>query len=303
MPPAVEDAGPPAAEFRAALQSALAVAEPEYRLDVFCTTQTSKRSLIVFPSGVGIWDRTVEIAVPNQTRMALLQALKTSDFAAMKRQYGGKKKPGAKTKSGALRVRCSVTADIGGASKQSMQLIDGDQSAHLEGLATALLDMAEPLAPDGTSATDLSDGLQKLATGALKPESLKLRFVRLPQNKAEDGFIFGIRDGLISRQDYAPGRKIGDITSNRAQAENIETITRALLEAQIASLPVNLQAGDHFELEVDVLDHRKTVIARRFQRKAAASGADSKTDPTTDAQARLDRLLEQLVAVVATAAP
>jgi hypothetical protein len=141
----------------------------------------------------------------------------------------------------------------------------------LERLAEALLDLAAPLTEAGTGAADLGDGLSKLAAGALAPETFQLRFVALPPpGSPEAGSILRIAAGTATRQAYAPGLEIGEPVPLALDAERWAELLAVLLAADLPTLPLNLWAEGQLELEVAVLEHRQTVIARPFRRLSPA---------------------------------
>ncbi len=260
--PAIVAAGPPDG-IAGAIGEACRIGEPRFHLIVHRTDGAGERSLEVFPSGVGIWNRAVQITLSDEVRAALLGILHDRGFAAMAPSYGGQAKPGLKR--AALRVTCRVALELDGLERASAQLADGEQSAELAALADALLDLVEPLAGEGVSAAGLSDGLRKLVDGRLAAETLRVRLVRLPEGGGE-GEILSIGAGVESRKAYAPGRRIGEERVATLRSERLAAIVKALLEADVASLPVNLWSAEHVEFEVGILNHRTSVIGRDFSR-------------------------------------
>ena len=272
------------AALNAAIDARREMAEPDYRLEVLCTDKNGKRAMSVYPSGTVIWDNKTQVVLPSDARVALLDIIRERDFASMAPSYGGKAKG---PQNAALKIRCRVALDVGAATKSSIQELDGEQSPLVDGLANALLDRVEPLVAEGMTATDLNDGLQKLNGGALRPEALQLRFVQLPADKKGMGVIYSIDGGMTSRQDYAPGRKVGDPAKAVVEEATLSSVTSALLAADLGSMPVNLRAGQHVEVDVRVLGHGRTVIARNF---ALRTGADDHAAQ----QQRFDALLAEL---------
>jgi len=120
---------------------------------------------------------------------------------------------------------------------------------------------------------DLDDGLRKLAGGDLAAEVFRLRFVWLPEDG--DGEILSMGDGLESRKAYSPGRRIGDETVSELNSDRLTAVVKVLLEADVASLPVNLWSAEHVELEVAVFGHRTVVIGRDFSRLASDKESDA----------------------------
>jgi len=298
-----DDAETASAEM-AASPSAEAVAESihqardggsDFHLLAECTDDKGHRSLEAFPSGVAIWNGATQVAVTDPVRRALLDALLSRGFPTLAASYGGSDEEesaeseameaGATSRdNGALRVRCRVVFESGEVSKTSIQQANGEQSPKLLGLVAALLDLAEPLAAEGVGAADLDDGLAKLARGELAAETFTLRFVQLPENGSrQTGSILLVERGVLTRRPYAPGRELGDGESGELTHDRLAELVQKIQQAGVSSMPGNLWAADHEELEVRVLDHRATVLARPFSRLSPKDHGE--------AQKRLDALV------------
>jgi len=267
--PASATAGEPAS---AALAEAIAAAREgggPFRLRVDSLSAAGVRSLELFPSGVGIWNGRLQLRPDAALRRALLGALIEGGFPELAATYGGRL--GGSQEGAALRVIRRIELELGGLAKSSVQLAEGEQSAALERLAETLLDLAATLVPEGVGADDLSDGLAKLAAGNLAPESFTLRFVELPPpGSGEAGSILRIAAGIATRQLYAPGREIGVPVPLALDAESWAGLLEAFRTAELANLPLNLWAEGQLELEVAVLEHRRTIVARPFSRLSPA---------------------------------
>jgi hypothetical protein len=255
----------------AVLEAARGDEPPPFHLIVHRTDENGQRSFELFPSGVAVWNRRAQITLPPAVRASLLEILRKKKFADLAPSYGGKGKPGLE--GAALRITCRVALELDGLEKTSVQQADGEQSAELAALADALLDRVEPLAVNGMTADDLEDGLRKLAGGDLAPEVFRLRFLWLPDDG--DGEILLMRDGLESRKAYAPGRHIGEETTSKLTSDRLTAVIKALLAADVASLPVNLWSDELVEIEVAVFGYRTTVIGRDFSRLASDEESDA----------------------------
>jgi hypothetical protein len=160
---------------------------------------------------------------------------------------------------------------LGGLEKSSVQIMDGEQSEKLLGLARKLLDLVEPLAATGITANSIEDGLAKLVSGELAPEVLELRLVTLRDAGADRaGSILRIEGGRISRQAYAPGQAVGEVNSSVLSHSDLCRVLDALQDADFGDLPVNLVADSFTEIELGILGQRKTVVARSTFRAASA---------------------------------
>lgn len=245
----------------ATLAAARADADIPFDLRVDCTQQDSRRSLAVIGGTVAVWDNERQVRLSTKDRDALLDLLLEADFAHFAPRYG--ETPKAEKQEAPLRVSCRIHVALQGVEKASVQLLDGEQSEQLLGLARQLLDHVEPLAADGVTAASLEDALAKLADGTLAPEVLGFRFLTLPDaGDKRPGTVLRVEGGRISRQDYAPGKAVGPVRSEGLADCQLRDIIAALRDARFWELPVNLYADELTELEVHVLSQRQTVIAR-----------------------------------------
>jgi hypothetical protein len=283
-----------ASPLEAALKRARQSPEIPFRLGVLCSNREAVRRMEVYAGGTAVWAGRVQVALPREVRSALLDELLARRFDALRPSYGGKPAPVAPTAS--LRVTCRVVLAVEGVEKSSVQLAYGEQSAELAALANALLDRVQPLAARGTTARDLADGLAKIAEGTLAPELLAIRFLELPPDTpATAGSIVRLEERRLSRRDYAPGREIGAETTRELPAERVRELAATLRQAGFDGLPLNLSAESQIEVEVALLEHRKTVLARQFGRLAPA--------PAPDARARFEQVLSALRALGSALAP
>ncbi len=283
--PAARSEAPEPSALAGALAAACDAGPGAFGLRVDSTGAAGHRSLEVFPSGVAIWNGRAQLRLAPALRSALLEALLAGGFPSLEPSYGGR--PEAAPEGAALRVVRRITLEVGGLSASSVQLAEGEQSPKLERLAEALLDLVAPLAKDGTTADDLGDGLAKVAAGVLAPETFTLRFVELPPPGSETaGAILRVSQGTATRQSYAPGREIGKPVSQDLSDEQLDALLAALRAAELSTLPVNLWSDAHLELELAVLEHRRTLVARPFGRLSPESLGET--------QQRFDKLVAAL---------
>lgn len=293
LPAARSEVPEPSAVARA-IAAAREAGPGPFGLRVDSTGAAGHRSLELFPSGVAIWNGRAQLRLAPALRGALLEALLAGGFASLEPSYGGR--PGAPPERAALRVVRRVVLEIGGLSASSVQLAEGEQSPKLEGLAEALLDLVAPLAKDGITADDLGDGLAKLATGVLAPETFTLRFVELPPRASEAaGSILRLGQGTATFQSYAPGREIGEPVSHELSDKQLAAVVAALRAAELPTLPVNLWSEAHLELELAVLEHRQSLVARPFSRLSP--------EALGEAQQRFEKLVAALQELRSSLAP
>ena len=256
---------PLAADIKAAIEYGHENPGTPYHLRTNCTDDKGIRGFKLYPDGVAIWNKRIQIRVPESIRTGLLQDLLKASFYDLEPSYGGKKRL-EEPKAG-FRVSCQVWLEIGETQKLSVQQADGEQSAQLKGLAAALLNRVEPLLKDGLSARSLQDGLDKLVKGELAPQTFRLRYIELPpKGDVTSGFILRILDGTASRQAYSPGHPPGPELKAPLKHCDLIRLSTAIKAADMGGLPNNLWSDSQIELEVEILGYKKAVLARPFSR-------------------------------------
>jgi hypothetical protein len=269
----------------AALQRAAAVQGSPFHLQVNCTDQKGIRSLELYSSGTAIWNRRSQLKLPAAARTDLLNTLINQGFAQFEDSYGGRERP-AKA-AAATRISCRILIEIEDLQKSSVHKAGGEQSTMLTSLAGDLLDQGERYAHNGVTPGDLHNAIDMLSNGQLAPETLRLRFVDLPRrDNTNPGSILLLSGGEMSHQAYSPGKAIAGQKAKPIEPGQFHRLTSALQAAQITSLPGNLWSDDQLEFEIEILTHKKVVLARQFTR----------LDPKAPkpAQQRFDTLLSIL---------
>lgn len=250
-------------ELSAALGQAVKTPGSPFHLQVNCNDEKGIRSFNLFPGGVAIWNGRSQVMLPVSAQTGLLNMLLESGFPEFAPIYGGRKRTG----EAAARITCRIALEIEPWQKSSEQRSGGEQSAQMLGLAAALLDRVEPSAENGVTPASFQDALDKLADGQLAPQSLRLRFLDLPtRSYVQPGSVLRLRGGKVSRQNYSPGRAVGQQTWEPLDHEQFLKLVSALQTAQLDSLPGNLWSEDQLEFEVQVLAFKKTILARPFTR-------------------------------------
>ena len=283
--PAVAAEGNATRSFMAALQAAHEDPGTPLSMQVQCTDDKGIRSMVLYPSGVVIWNHKRQARIGSGDRVALLHLLLNADFPSFKDHYGGK--PEAEKTGAPIIVLCSIDVQANGVAKSSYQDLNGERSETFMTLAGSLLNRVEPLAAKGVGATSLADGLAKLASGDLAPEAFTLRLLHMPADDSRLGVILEVASGQFSRRDYRPGVKVGEPRYAALTKSNFKVLLAAIHSADLLNLPKNLPAADIYQLNVRVLQHEHSVRAR-----------PNNQVPSTElnqASARLERLADKLI--------
>lgn len=290
--PSAPDSRPPSvgiasrdARLRDLLERALAgggdIESLQLRVD--CRAESQLRSLQVFGNGVGILDDRVQFRLSRPAIDGLLRALARSGFPNLRDTYG-------EVEADAVTMMiCRVEVALGGVAKDVVQLAQGEQSAVLARLASHLLAACEPVARDGVRAAGLRDGLLKIASGELAPESWSVTLQRRAEKEGQppgSGYLLAITTRSASSHELGASTGGGERHELALPIEEIRALAAELAARDLPGWPANLWATDYVDLAVRVLQHETSVQARRF------AGLDAGRHP--GAQRELGEVLEML---------
>lgn len=239
----------------------------DLRIESECQDDTGRlRSVTLFGSGVGIWNRERQFSLSRERLLGLLEKVRGAGFGSMREIHGGKDDPGPAPAAWGLEMICRVRLALDGVEKQSYQLSEGRQDAGLKNLAEQILVVGEELGPSGLAAASLEDGLARIARGELASEALTLQLQRQPDDPSsrEGGWILRVEHGKaqISFHDLETGWT--DPRQVRLSRDQAATLAGRLAAAHPEDLPGNLYSSWYEDLEIRVLNRKKTLQARRF---------------------------------------
>jgi hypothetical protein len=130
-----------------------------------------------------------------------------------------------------------------------------------------LLDQVEEHTVSGITPDSLQDALEKLNSGQLAPQVLQIRFVDLSEKDGHaTGSILQISGGEFSHQAYSPGNSVTSPGWSPLNPDQYQGLLAQLQSIQLENLPGNLWSQDQSDFEIQVLGHKKLVIAKPFKR-------------------------------------
>jgi hypothetical protein len=243
----------------------------------------------VFETGVGIWNRAAQFRLTKAQIDEHLEAFRESGFAEWPSTYGGKTPPPIQQEQ-PPRVVCRVVLELDGVTKQVAQFQRGEQSNELKQLARGILDASRERGKSGVRAESLNDGLQKVATGVLAPETFRVTVNRKPRRgvpaSEAESWLLKIDRGEVTTLPRTEGKGLGESLRLEFGAEDFAKLAGQLEKADLAGLPGNLYADRYTTVLVRVLDHRVQIQARPF--------AGMTPETHGDAQERFDQALDVL---------
>lgn len=287
-------AGEPPSPLRIRADEVLAGSRPlgEVRLEAVWT-RPGKHHLVVWGSGVGLWNREKQFKLSNKEVRSLLELLVTGGYF----ELPDKPAPPWGTPAGrqpqAPQVLRAIGVKIGDLSKLVSQNNRVPKLESFDKLVGELFARCERAAAAGVAAKDLEDGLEKIASGTLAVEVLAISVSEPPlpagaSSPPADGLIVKLEEGELVRI-VQPSE--GELTETRWRPgrDEIRQVAALVREAGFSKIPGNLYRPRYVDVQVVLLNHRKNVQARPF------AGMDPAARQAE--QAALERIVRQLLGV------
>jgi hypothetical protein len=232
---------------------------------------------------VALWNNTVQLHVDAATIRQMLASFDAANFETI---------PERSPKGKFLRRRASIRAgnfereawetweyelerhnerEIIRRSNERKGIVDEqlDKEPPLTILVDSIIGTVMPLLEDGgITAASLDDGLKKIASGELAPETLSLTMLVRPEPGRDDGsggFLFKIDGARASWSEFqGEQRGFAEARTMKLSASRVRELAAKLASFDPASLPVNLYSPKYEEVSISVLNRRNSIVARQF---------------------------------------
>jgi hypothetical protein len=147
-------------------------------------------------------------------------------------------------------------------------------------LVDSIIDAVSPLVEKGGSTAEtLVEGLTKVASGLLAPETLSVMMLVKPEpgrGETPAGFVFRIDEGTASWSEFrGEQRGFADPLEVKLPVARLRDVASRLTSFDPESLPVNLYSPKYCEVTISVLNHRKSILARSFAGLTPAKHGDA----------------------------
>jgi len=240
------------------------------RLEVVDGERRDPESMVVYGSGVGIWEHDRQFQTSEKQVRKALRLLERSGFPSMPDRVKGPRPADAEEggePDATVLVRF-VTLTVGGLTKTVVQDNKAYPLESFEDLCRDLVKIFRKAARHGVEASSLDDGLAKLAAGTLAPEVLHV-LVSAPEQRAlpsqeGQGWLLTVQDGEVDARAHTLESGFGPEVRRPLTPELARQIAGWLREADISSLPQNVYDTGYTDLSVAVLGHEKSLQAREF---------------------------------------
>ncbi|HEY1251565.1 MAG TPA: hypothetical protein VGH97_10275 [Thermoanaerobaculia bacterium] len=274
----------------------------DVRVDVRWPGTGGYLSMRLYGRGVLICDGRTQRTVKKETVRGVLRDLRDGGFAGMEAHYGsagedeGEEEREREPHEGPA-LKGSIEVRLGSTAKVVQQFLVGDQSPALETLARRLLAVCRDTTSNGITASSLDDGLAKVASGVLAPETFELILNRRADGKdaaSGESFILAVEGRRATDRARPRGQKPPAPRRLLLSAADFTRLVRGLADEKVGEIPINVYADRYTELRVTVLDQSRSVLARKFLNVTPQTHGEK--------QKAFDRLYETLQALHARVA-
>lgn len=266
----------------------------EVRLEVV-GGRPNRQSLVVYGSGVGIWNQEKQfVLAPAEHKELLRRTVGAGLFEMPERP---KPERNVEPSPNAPVILRAVAVRVGELERTVAQNDRVGTLPALETLVAELFRLCERRAAGGTGAATLTEGLRKVADGKLALETLQL-VLNIPPvaasaaQKSANGVLVVLDGGVVTRTEQAPG-SAGVATTVPVTAERLRPLVKLLAGSGIETFPVNLYRERYVDLNTRVLGRARVVQARKF------AGMDPAKHRAQ--QAALENVIQSILALGAEA--
>jgi hypothetical protein len=248
-----------------------------------------RRSLTIYGSGVGIWNREKQFTLTPDEHKELLKRLVSSGLFEMPERP----KPARNVEMNPPVVIRAVGVRVGDLERVVSQNDRVWTLPELETLVADLFKLCEKAASTGTGASTLEDGLEKVAKGKLAPETL-LVVLNIPPVAASatapaaNGVLAVLDGGALKWTEQAPGKAAVAVPAP-ISAERLRSLAALLAESDFEKLPPNLYRERYVDLRTNVLSRVHSIQARKF------AGLDH--SKSSAQQKVLEKIIEAILAL------
>jgi hypothetical protein len=253
------------------------------RIDVQGFLGGGLRSLSVYGRGFGVWNRRRQFKLTRDQIRSYLKVLEAYHFTSMPARIGSGEleERGTfkeKERENVTQMIRSVTLTVAGMSKTVEQDNKAPESKAFKKMVAAIVTVCHPAAANGVTAKDLQDALEKIASGALEPEllwvSINAPELRSIRGRKGQGWKLTIAHARLTAQRWTLRNGPAVPVQRWLSEEEIRSLAHILTTAHAASLPGNLNLPGYLQLSISVLNHGRTLMARRYASRSGPKPAE-----------------------------
>lgn len=247
------------------------------------TDDRQGQHVVIYGDGVAVWNNSTQFRVDAATIRQMLASFDAAAFETI---------PPKSPKGKFLRRRAAIRAgayereawesweyeldrqnerETIRRSNERKGIVDKelDKEPPLTTLVDSIITTVSPIVEKGgTTAESLVDGLKKIASGQLAPETLSVTMLVKPEpgrGESSGGYLFKIDGASASWSDFQ-GEQRGYTEARKVKlnASRVRELAARLASFDPDSMPINLYSPKYEEVTISVLNREKSIVARQF---------------------------------------
>lgn len=236
------------------------------RMEVEGLVDRETHQLTVYGRGIGIWNKEGQFTLTSKNVVAAIDLLIDAKFSDMPERFAFDEETEHEEKPVQL-IRV-VTVTVGNLSKTVVQDNKGPKSEPFAKLAADLVSMCRKPAENLVTASSLTDGLEKVATGTLAPETLTVMVnapeLRSLKSQEGQGWQLSIRNAHLELTSVTIAHGVQKVSERALDQVEAKKLVKTLLDAKVADLPTSINTSGYTQLTVAVLNQKVRTLARTF---------------------------------------
>ncbi|HEV7239408.1 MAG TPA: hypothetical protein VGQ36_09220 [Thermoanaerobaculia bacterium] len=260
------------------------------------TDDRQGQHVVIYGDGVAVWNNKIQFRVDADTIKQMLGSFDAAAFETI---------PTASPKGKFLRRRAAIRAGAyereawesweyeltrnderetirRSNERKGIEDKELEKEPALTTLVDSIIDTVVPIVEKGgTTAESLADGLKKVASGQLAPETLSVTMIVKPEpGRGEDsgGFLFRIDGATAIWSDFqGEQRGFADARKVKLSASRMRDLATRLSSFDPESMPINLYSPKYEEVTISVMNREKNIVARQFAGLTPAKHGEAQT--------------------------
>ena len=261
------------------------------RIHVESNLDKKMHLLEIYGRGIGILNGEGQFTLEPKDVVAAIDLLLGAKFSDMPERFAYPDKD--EDEEMPVKLYRVITVTVGGTSKTVIQDNKGPKSEPFAKLTVDLMSLCRKPAETLVTASNLADGLEKVAQGTLAPETLTV-IVNAPELRSLEsqegqGWQLTVQHGQIVLTSVTIAHGINQVSKRTLGKYEAQKLAQEFLKADVADLPSNINTRGYTQLTVAVLNQKARTMARTF---AGEPEQDAK-----EAAASFNRVREMLFAM------
>jgi len=222
--------------------------------------------LNIYGRGIGIWNGESQFTLKSKEVVSAIDLLLEAKFCDMPDRFAFEEVDDERPMP--IKMVRAIKVTVGGNSKTVVQDNKGPRSEPFAKLTADLVALCRKPAETALTASNLEDGLSKVADGVLAPETLTVTVnapeLRSLKSQQGQGWQLAVQHSKLKLTSVTLDHGVNKVGERTLEAAEVQKLARALLDAGAPDLPSNLNTAGYTQLMVAVLDQKMRTMARVY---------------------------------------